>query len=107
MSNKQDNMSLVEFAEKTSLIPLTEWQKKFLEMYEQAKREDKELIIIPGSRSGKRIIYQIIDEWYISRELKEHRCSCGRLLGRFAGQAEVKCSKCGKMNVIGAEKHGD
>ena len=32
--------------------------------------------------------------------LIEHRCSCGRLLGRFNGQAEVKCPKCGKMNVI-------
>ena len=36
--------------------------------------------------------------------LTEHRCSCGRLLGRFNGQAEVKCPKCGKMNVIGVEK---
>ena len=38
--------------------------------------------------------------------LIEHRCSCGRLLGRFNGQAEVKCPKCGKMNVIGVENHG-
>ena len=36
--------------------------------------------------------------------LNERRCSCGRLLGRFNGQAEVKCPKCGKMNVIGVEK---
>lgn len=36
--------------------------------------------------------------------LKEHRCSCGRLLGRFSGRAEVKCPKCGKMNVVGVEK---
>lgn len=39
-------------------------------------------------------------------KLKEHRCSCGRLLGRFSGQAEVKCPKCGKLNVIGVEKVG-
>ena len=32
-----------------------------------------------------------------------HRCSCGRLLGRFNGQAEVTCPKCGKMNVIFAK----
>ena len=38
--------------------------------------------------------------------LKEHRCSCGRLLGRFSGQAEIKCPKCGKVNVIGAENNG-
>lgn len=35
-----------------------------------------------------------------TEKLKEHRCSCGRLLGRFNGQAEVKCPKCGKMNFI-------
>lgn len=45
---------------------------------------------------------------YNKRErLTEHRCSCGRLLGRFNGQAEVKCPKCRKMNVIGVEKHVD
>lgn len=36
--------------------------------------------------------------------LTEHRCTCGRLLGRFSGQAEVKCPKCGKMNVIGGNQ---
>lgn len=41
------------------------------------------------------------DDYHIP--LKEYRCSCGRLLGRFNGQAEVKCPKCGKMNVIGVE----
>lgn len=45
------------------------------------------------------------DQRMKSEELTEHRCSCGRLLGRFAGQAEVKCPKCGKMNVIGVEKY--
>lgn len=36
--------------------------------------------------------------------LKEYRCvHCGRLLGRFNGQAEVKCPKCGKMNKIGVK----
>lgn len=40
-----------------------------------------------------------------TEKLKEHRCSCGRLLGRFSGQAEVKCPKCGKMNVIGVEEN--
>lgn len=35
------------------------------------------------------------------QNLKEYRCSCGRLLGKFDGQAEVKCPKCGKMNFIG------
>lgn len=35
--------------------------------------------------------------------LTEHRCTCGRLLGRFNGQAEVKCPKCGKINRIGVK----
>lgn len=39
-------------------------------------------------------------------ELAEHRCTCGRLLGRFNGQAEIKCPKCGKMNVIGVGNRG-
>ena len=99
-------MNLVEFAEKISPIPLTDFQKHFLEMYEQAQKEDKELIVIPAMRSGKRMTYQIIDKWNNREELSEHRCSCGRLLGRFNGQAEVKCTKCGKMNVIREENRG-
>ena len=99
-------MTLVEFVEKISPIPLMDWQKQFLSAYEQAQKENKQLIVIPAMRSGKRMTYKIIDEWNIDRELTEHRCSCGRLLGRFSGQAEVKCPKCGKMNVIGVESHG-
>lgn len=107
MSNEQNDMTLTEFAERVSQIPLSDCQKKFLEMYEQAQKENKQLIVIPAMRSGKRMTYKIIDEWNIARELTEHRCSCGRLLGRFNGQAEVKCPKCGKMNVIGVENHAD
>lgn len=37
-------------------------------------------------------------------KLSEHRCSkCNRLLGRFSGQAEIKCPKCGKINRIGVK----
>ena len=97
-------MTLVEFVEKISPIPLMDWQKQFLSAYEQAQKENKQLIVIPAMRSGKRMTYKIIDEWNFGKELTEHRCSCGRLLGRFNGQAEVKCPKCGKMNMIGAEK---
>ena len=35
-------------------------------------------------------------------KLLEHRCSkCNRLLGKFNGQAEIKCPKCGEINRIG------
>ena len=36
--------------------------------------------------------------------LREYRCSLCRIRGRFKAQAEPKCPKCGKMNVIGVEK---
>jgi DNA-directed RNA polymerase subunit RPC12/RpoP len=37
-------------------------------------------------------------------KLSEHRCSkCKRLLGKFNGQAEIKCPKCGKINRIGVK----
>lgn len=32
------------------------------------------------------------------------RCAeCGRLLGRIRGDAEIKCPRCGSMNVYNAE----
>lgn len=38
-------------------------------------------------------------------ELKEHRCKkCNRMLGKFNGQAEIKCPKCGEVNRIGEGK---
>lgn len=34
-------------------------------------------------------------------KLSEHRCrKCKRLLGKFNGQAEIKCPKCGEINRI-------
>lgn len=36
--------------------------------------------------------------------LHEYRCStCGRLLARLNGKAEIKCSKCGTINKIEME----
>lgn len=96
-------MNLVEFAEKTSPIPLSNWQKQFLLKYEQAQKENKQLLVIPARHVGKEMVLRIIDDWKNSVELTEYRCPCGRLLGRFNGKAEVKCPKCGKMNVIGVE----
>ena len=56
-------MNLVEFAEKTSPIPLTEWQKQFIEAYEQARKEGKVIMCVLPRISGKRMLMQIIDEF--------------------------------------------
>lgn len=55
-------MNLVEFAEKTSPIPLTDLQKKFLEAYEKARKEGKVIMCVLPRISGKRMLMQIIDE---------------------------------------------
>lgn len=102
----EDEMTLVEYAEKVSPIPLTEWQKKFFDAYEQAEKENKEFAICFPPRAGRAMALQTVNEWKKLQALKEHRCPCGRLLGKFAGQAEVKCPKCGKVNVIGGERNG-
>lgn len=44
-------------------------------------------------------------EQIFNTELVEHRCQhCNRLLGKFNGQAEIKCPKCGKINRIGVKR---
>lgn len=54
--------------------------------------------------SPKKLEREMVKYSAKKESLAEYRCSCGRLLGRFSGRAEVKCPKCGKINVIGVEK---
>ena len=56
-------MNLVEFAEKISPIPLTDWQKQFLSAYEQAQSEGIVIRCVPPRINGKRMLMQIIDEF--------------------------------------------
>lgn len=56
-------MTLVEYAEKTSPIPLSEWQKKFLTFYEQAKKEHKQIVLVTPRISGRKMLMQIIEEF--------------------------------------------
>ena len=90
-------MTLVEYAERIAPFPLSDFQKKLIAEYQEAERKNQELFVCMPRNNR----YRLIQEWKMRNDLKEHRCSCGRLLGRFNGQAEVKCPKCGKMNVIG------
>lgn len=107
-------MTLVEYAEQIAPFPLSDFQKELIAEYEEAiaeyeeaERNNQELFVCMPRHYGRDFIYRLIQEWKKRYELTEHRCTCGRLLGRFNGQAEVKCPKCGKMNVIGVESHGD
>lgn len=100
---KEDNMSLVEYAEKIAPFPLSDFQKELLSKYEKAEKKNLSVYMTCPRNVGRKFVYKVIQEWKKQNELTEHRCSCGRLLGRFNGQAEVKCPKCGKMNVIGGK----
>ena len=56
-------MTLIEFAEKISPIPLSEWQKQLLATYEQAKKEQKPIVLVTPRISGRRMLIQIIQEF--------------------------------------------
>lgn len=65
-------MTLVEFAEKISPMPLTEWQKKFLTFYEQAKKEHKPIVLVTPRINGSRMLIQIIQEFEKEFEQNGH-----------------------------------
>lgn len=56
-------------------------------------------------------MFKMSEEEYVKKtmtepwaKLEEERCrNCNRLLGKFNGQAEIKCPKCGKINRIGVK----
>lgn len=97
-------MSLVEFAEKIAPFPLSEFQKQLINEYEECLKENEELDCVQSSYIGRNFILRMIEEWKRQNQLAEHRCQrCNRLLGKFNGQAEIKCPKCGEINRIGVE----
>ena len=100
-------MTLLEYAESISPFPLTSAQKEILQKCEEAIENDEQLIVMGGRHQGRMFLKRVFDEWKQQNELKEYRCQCGRLLGKFNGQAEIKCPKCGKMNAIGVENNGN
>ena len=98
-------MSLVEFAEKIAPFPLSEFQKQLIREYEECEKRNLPLCYIPPRKAGRDFIYRLIKEWERQYHLIDARCSkCNRLLGKFNGQAEIKCPKCGKINRIGVKR---
>lgn len=54
--------SLIEFVEKTYSVPLTDFQRNFLEKYEQERKNKKVFVIFPRMY-GRRIIENAIRKW--------------------------------------------
>lgn len=98
-------MSLVEFAEKIAPFTLSEFQKQLINEYEEFLKKNDELYCVQQRYIGRNFILRMIEEWKRQNQLAEHRCQrCNRLLGKFNGQAEIKCPKCGKINRIGVNR---
>lgn len=103
-TGRENKMSLVEFAEKIAPFPLSEFQRQLILEYEKCEKRNLHLCCIPPRNVGRDFIYRLIEEWKRQHYLTDARCSkCNRLLGKFNGQAEIKCPKCGEINRIGVK----
>ena len=100
-------MTLLEFAEKTSPLPLTTFQKEFVQKYEEAVKNDKVLICYFPPRNGRTVIKDIINQYY-GQPLTDVYCQgtkkigipCHRYLGKVEGKAELLCPICKTWNVV-------
>jgi len=61
-------MTLLEYAGIVSPVPLTNWQKEFLEMYEQAEKENQQLFVCFPPRVGRNMTLKIIENWKANRK---------------------------------------
>jgi hypothetical protein len=57
-------MTLLEFAEKTSPLPLMQWQRDFLPMVETAINENKILTYNFGRCNGRTMVKNIVNQFY-------------------------------------------
>lgn len=56
-------MDLLEFAEKTSPIPLSIWQKEFLKAYEQAQKQNVQFCFCIPRMTGRKMAMDIIRQF--------------------------------------------
>lgn len=104
-------MTLLEYAEQTSPIPLMEWQKDFFKKYEEARQDEEKLIYYPSRHIGRTMAIDIINQFY-GKEMKDVYCQgtkkngipCKRYLGKVEGKAELLCPICKTVNVVENEK---
>lgn len=55
--------SLIDFVEKIHPVPLTDFQRNFLEKYEQARKENKQVFVTFPRMYGRRMIENAIRKW--------------------------------------------
>lgn len=55
--------SLIDFVEKIYPAHMTDFQKNFLEKYEQARKKNKQVFVTFPRMYGKRIIENAIRKW--------------------------------------------
>lgn len=60
---REEMNSLIDFVEKTHPVPLTDFQKDFLEQYKQARKENKKVFVTFPRLYGRRMIENAIREW--------------------------------------------
>ena len=100
-------MTLLEFAEKTSPVPLTAWEKDFLQKHDGGSQEEKAIGITYLYRTGKQQLLDIINRFYEAKMTtvycqgtKKIGIPCRRYLGKVEGRAELLCPICKTVNVV-------
>lgn len=61
-------MTLLEYAKAVSPVPLSDWQKRLFEEYEQAEKENRQLFVCFPPRAGRSMTLKIIEKWKAERK---------------------------------------
>jgi len=100
-------MTLLEYAEKTSPIPLTAWQREFLQRHDGCSQKEKAIDITYLYNTGKQQLIDIINQFYegqmttvYCQGTKKIGIPCRRYLGKVEGKAELLCPICKTVNVV-------